>query len=270
MPVFTDVLNKYSSISTTGILVRSNISQYQKIEIIDTDEYGRVLRIDDMIMTSTKDEFIYHELMSHYPMAHHFGNNVLIIGGGDGGLARELLKYPKAKVTMCELDQSVVEMCIVHLNIDDGALMSDRVHKLYGDAHLNMRRMNKKFDMIFMDVTDVDVDVSSYLYSDEGLRKTKSHLSDDGLLTLHLGSPIFHKNQVETLVNRLKSKFKYGRLFGTYIPTYGSYWLFAMVGDSLACRSRPLPPDLKFISDFQDFSEYNPKSWRNFVDTSNW
>lgn len=270
MPVFTDKISNHSSISTTGVLVTSVQSQYQKIEIIDTEEYGRVLRIDDMIMTSEKDEFIYHELMCHYPMSNTLGNNTLIIGGGDGGLARELLKYGKANITMCELDQSVVELCIVHLNIDDGALISSRVRKLYGDAHLNMRRMNKKFDVIFMDVTDVNMDVSNHLYSDHGLDKTKSFLADNGFLVLHLGSPIFHKSQVEHLVSKLKSKFRYGRLFGTYIPTYGSYWLFAMVGDKSPWRLRPLPDGLKFINDSDDFGEYNIKSWQSFVDISNW
>lgn len=208
---------------------------FQKLELLETLEFGKVLRLDGRFMTSEKEEFFYHEAMVHpAAMAHPAPRKALILGGGDGGAAEELLKHPSIeRVVLAELDEAVVEFSREHLQaVHRGALDDPRVQVSIGDGMALVDSTDERFDLAFMDLTDPDTPASA-LYASESLARMKRVLTPDGALVLHLGSPVFHGAQVAELARSLREQFEVVRCYGLYIPLYGAYWGLAVASDRL-------------------------------------
>jgi spermidine synthase len=207
---------------------------YQQMELLETPRFGKALRLDDRFMTSEGEEFFYHEALVHpAAIAHEAPRRALILGGGDGGAAEELLKHGLERVVVAELDEAVVQCAREHLRaVHRGALDDARVQVRIGDGMALVERTDERFDLAFMDLTDPDTPAQA-LYSQDALARMKRVLAPGGALVLHLGSPVFHGAQVAELTRRLRARFAVVRCYGLYIPLYGAYWGLAVASDSL-------------------------------------
>ena len=134
----------------------SGQSEFQRIDIFESPEFGRFLTLDGYMMLTEKDEFIYHEMITHIPMAvHPKAEKVLVIGAGDGGVIRELVRYPEIKqIDLVEIDDMVVEVCRKYLPKTACCLDDERVNIRYEDGLKYIRRCENKYDLIIVDSTD--------------------------------------------------------------------------------------------------------------------
>lgn len=231
-------LEQLNNESVFGFRVRARSSQrtaHQELEVLDTPQFGCVLRLDGRFMTSEKEEFFYHEALVHpAAIAHPAPRRALILGGGDGGAAEEVLKHPGIeRVVLAELDEAVVEAARTHLQaVHRGAFDNPRLTLRIGDGLDFMRRTDERFDLAFMDLTDPDTPAQS-LYTREFFGLARGVLAPGGALVLHIGSPIFHPAQVQRMTADLRSVFRTVRCYGLYIPLYGAYWGMAIASDTL-------------------------------------
>lgn len=134
----------------------SGRSEFQRIDVFDSPEFGRFLTLDGYMMLTEKDEFIYHEMISHVPMAvHPHVRQVLIIGGGDGGVVRELTQYPDIlHIDLVEIDPLVVEVCRQFIPQTACRLDDPRVAIHYADGVKFIRSCENQYDLIIVDSTD--------------------------------------------------------------------------------------------------------------------
>ena len=196
-------------------------SPFQDIEVLDTVNFGRTLRIDGYFMTSDKDEFFYHENMIHPAgIAHPGPQRALIIGGGDGGAAEEYLKYPSMKeVVMAEIDGAVVDSCKEHLpEVHRGAFDDPRLKVLITDGKAYVEQCRDPFDLMMLDLTD-PFGPAEALYRVDFLRECRRILGSQGVMSMHLGSPVARPNVFHRVVSSLREVFKYVRPYMVYVPT---------------------------------------------------
>ena len=234
-----EVLAPAAAFSYRGTVLERQSTPYQSLEVLHTPSFGRVLRLDGRFMTSEKEEFFYHESLVHpAAIAHDAPARCLIIGGGDGGAAEELLKHPSVReVVIAELDARVIEVARDQLHaVHRGALDDARVHIEIGDGMAYVDRSPGQFDLILMDLTDPDTPASS-LYEPAALARMQRALAPGGALVLHLGSPVFHPTQVRSLLGHLNERFACVSPYGLYIPLYGAYWGLAVASDTLHPRA---------------------------------
>lgn len=210
-------------------------TQFQDIEVFDTPMFGRVLRLDNVFQTSDRDEFFYHENICHVPaISHPAPRRALVIGGGDGGAAEELLKHSTMEqVVVAELDPGVVEAAKAYLgNIHNGVFDDERLDVRIMDGKAYIESTADRFDQIVIDLTDAS-GPSLALYTREFYGACRRVLGESGVLSLHLESPIAHPNTFNRIVKTLQSAFKIVRPYLVYVPTYGSLWGMASASDSV-------------------------------------
>ncbi|RKE34303.1 spermidine synthase [Paraburkholderia sp. BL23I1N1] len=224
-------------------------SPYQRIEVWDTPQLGRLFTLDGRPMTSTGDEFIYHECMVHpAALAHPSPKRALVLGGGDGGAVRQLLKHPGIeRIVVAELDAEVVRMTREYLpEVQCGAFDDPRVELVIGDAaqyvagaaHAGVAQAHAagsasaQFDLIVFDLTPPDSPAAG-LYTPDFYMQLKRVMSPAAVLSLHLGSPYFHAGRVAGLLDDLRDTFAIVRTMHTFIPLYGSLWMMATASDTL-------------------------------------
>lgn len=210
-------------------------SPFQDIEVLETEKFGRTLRIDDYFMTSDGDEFYYHENMIHVGACSHPGpKRALIIGGGDGGAAEEFLKYKSMQeVVMAEIDGVVVDFCKEHLpGVHRGAFDDPRLKVLITDGKAYVENCKDQFDQIMLDLTD-PFGPAEMLYRVEFLREIRRVLGPGGVMSMHLGSPVTRPNVFHRLVSSLREVFKVVRPYLVYVPLYGTWWGMAAASDEV-------------------------------------
>jgi len=157
---FEDFLPTEPLSSTWGFVIEKEIysrkSKYQKIEVFETKEFGRILTLDGLVQLSTKDEFVYHEMLVHPAMFYHSNpKRILIIGGGDGGVLREVVKHPVKEIFLVDIDQKVIEISRKYLpSVSRGAFGDKRLKIFNEDALKFIKRYNNFFDVIIDDLTD--------------------------------------------------------------------------------------------------------------------
>ncbi len=215
--------------------VRCTQTPFQTLEMMDTPTFGRVMRLDGCFMTSERDEFFYHECMTHpAAIAHPNPQQALIIGGGDGGAAEELLKHNSMqRVVLAELDEAVIAASKAELHaVHNGVWDNPRLQVRIGDGMAYVDCTDERFDLVLMDLTDPDTPAGS-LYEAAALRRMQRVLTPGGALVLHLGSPVFHPEQVRNLVATLRGVFRHVSCYGVYVPLYGAYWGMAVCSDTL-------------------------------------
>lgn len=212
---------------------------YQLIEVWATPTFGKLMRIDGANMTSERDEFFYHESLIHpAAITHSKPETALIIGGGDGGAAEELLKHKSvARVVLCELDAGVVSMArrhfaAMHRNVFDDA----RLALCIGDGMAFVHTTETRFDLIYLDLTD-PVGAAAALYTAAFFAACKKILTPHGALVLHLGAPFMHAPRVRSSVHALAGVFRRVAPYFVAIPSYGGLWGFAVASDTLDPRS---------------------------------
>ena len=216
-------------------------SAFQHIEIANSPEFGKLMRIDGAMMTSEKDEFFYHECLIHpAAIAHGSPKNALIIGGGDGGSSEELLKYSSLeKLTLCEIDASVIELAKQHLTeIHRYAFADPRLQIRIGDGFAYLKETTELYDLIYLDLTDPislieDKSLAASCMSIDFFTRCREKLNPNGSLVLHLGSPIYHPQRFAHTVKQLSSVFPILRPYTVFVPTYGALW--GMVSASKEC-----------------------------------
>lgn len=210
-------------------------SPHQEIEVYETPDFGRLFRLDGSFMSSERDEFFYHENLVHLPaLAHPAPKHALVVGGGDGGSAKELLKHPSMeRIVLAELDQSVVDISRRHLQaVHRGALDHPKVEIRIGDGLAYVRGSREFFDLILFDLTDPG-GPSAPLYTAEFYAACRARLAPGGALALHIGSPLAQAQRFRDTVRDLHSVFTVVRPYTLFIPLYGTLWGMACASDCL-------------------------------------
>jgi spermidine synthase len=205
-------------------------SDFQKIDVFDTPEFGRVLVIDDYIMLTEKDEFIYHEMIAHVPMAVNPNiKKVLVIGAGDGGTVRELTRYNSLEgIDMVEIDRKVVEICKEFIPKTASKLDDKRVNLYFEDGLKFVKTKKNEYDLIIVDSTD-PIGPGVELFTLEFYENCFDALVDDGILVNQHESPYYPKDAktMQKIHKKIKSVFPIATVYQAHIPTYGSgHWLF--------------------------------------------
>ena len=235
-----DWLNAHSGYGYTTTEKLDEIqSPYQRVEVYDTRQFGKLFRLDGRLMTSEGDEFFYHECMTHpAALAHPNPESILVIGGGDGGSSEELFKHPGVKrIVMAELDSVVIDISKKWLgSIHKGVFDDPRLEVKIGDGFEYVKSATERFDMIVLDLTDPDTP-AFHLYSEEFFRMCQRILKPGGMLTLHLGSPVYQADTVRKNAANLRKVFRHVAPMSLFIPLYGSLWCLAVASDSIDPRS---------------------------------
>ena len=208
----------------------SKTSDYQRIDVFETPEFGRVLSLDGNIMLTERDEFIYDEMITHVPMAVHPGiKMVLVIGAGDGGVVRELTRYSTIEqIDLVEMDEQVVAVCRQYLPNNACRLDDPRVHIYYENGLKFIRHCENQYDLIIVDSPD-PYGPSEGLFTREFYGNCYKALRPDGIMVNQQGSP-FYAEDAEAMQRshmRIASTFPISRVYQAHIPTYAAgYWLF--------------------------------------------
>lgn len=230
-------------------------NEVQDLIIFENDNFGRVLALDGIIQTTEKDEFIYHEMLVHIPMMTHPNpKNVLIIGGGDGGSLREVLRHEGVeKVTMVEIDRAVIELCEKFLpNHSQGAFHHEKTHIVIDDGARFVRETDEVFDVIICDSTD-PVGPGEVLFGIPFYRDCLNCLSDGGLFASQNGVPVIQADELVESHAKLCSVFPEVHHFVAPIPTYvGGFMVFSLSSNGKVIKkpSRKLPfQNLKYYTE---------------------
>jgi spermidine synthase len=212
---------------------------YQRLEVYETQQFGKLFRLDGRLMTSEGEEFFYHEAMTHPALLSHPNpQSVLVIGGGDGGSSEEIFKHPSVKrIVMAELDADVISMAREHLTaIHKGALDDPRLDIRIGEGYEFVKSCTEKFDLVVLDLTDPDTP-AFHLYSEEFFGLCRALLNPGGIMTMHLGSPVYQPATVKKNAANLRKVFKHVSPLTVFIPLYGSLWCLGVASDSVTPRA---------------------------------
>lgn len=206
-------------------------SDFQEVVILDLEEMGRALVLDGYIQVTVKDEFVYNEMITHVPLFTHPGleKKVLIIGGGDGGAAREAAKHPSVhQVDMCELDPMVLEACKEFLPETSVSYDNPKVNIFTRDGIEFIKNNPDTYDVIIIDSPD-PVGPAVELYSKAFYSNVHDALKDDGILVCQNESLFFHMDLIKNVQNSLKNLFPITRMYTATTPTYpGFLWGYSM------------------------------------------
>lgn len=210
----------------------SEQSPYQKIDLYESKTFGRFLTLDGLMMLTEKDEFIYHDMIAHVPMAVNPDiKRVLIIGGGDGGSAREILRYPTIElVDLVEIDERVVRLCQEYLPQTACVLDIDpRLSLYFEDGLLFVQKAPSScYDLILVDSTD-PIGPGEGLFTYDFYQQCKRLLSPDGILINQHESPYYERDAYEMRRShsKIKAAFPIAKVYQFHMPTYPSgHWLF--------------------------------------------
>lgn len=207
-------------------------SEYQTIEVLDTFEYGKVLLLDGLVMTTDRDEYIYHEMITHPALyLHPNPEDVLIIGGGDGGAVREAIKHRDVKrVVLCEIDGLVIKICKMFFPLIASELKgNDRVSVVVGNGITYLDDNKSTFDVLIIDSTD-PIGPAVGLFKTEFYKKCLSALKPDGILVAQSESPFYQIDLIKNMNKNLREAgFPFVNFYLGFIPTYPSgMWSWVM------------------------------------------
>lgn len=205
-------------------------TEFQDLAVIDTLQFGRMLVLDGMVQTTVQDEFVYHEMITHVPLNTHSNpKNVLVIGGGDGGAIREIVKHPAVeRATLVEIDRRVVEVSREHLPEISAALDDPKVTVIYDDGIKHVRDNPGKYDVIIVDSTE-PVGPAVELFSGSFYNSIYKALKEDGLFVAQTESPFFNSGLITNCYREISGVFPITKLYLASVPTYPSgLWSFTM------------------------------------------
>ncbi len=212
-------------------------SEFQRIDVLNSYGFGRILALDGYLMLTEKDEFIYHEMMTHIPMAVNPNiHDVLVVGAGDGGVIRELTKYNYInKIDMVEIDKLVVDVCRKYLAQTACKLDDLRVHIYYEDGLKFVRSKYNEYDLIIVDSTD-PFGPGEDLFTKEFYGNCYKALKTEGILINQHESPYYPNDALamQKAHKKIKSVFPKALVYQAHIPTYPSgHWLFGFASKGL-------------------------------------
>ncbi len=228
---FTEYHNKNVSFSLRIREAKTYKSELQEISVLDSYEFGKVLVLDNTIQLTERDEFIYHEMIVHVSAMTAVLNlkpkRVLVIGGGDGGSVRELLKYDIDEIYLVDIDKSVIETCIKEFSFS--RCLNDKRVKIFNESGDKFIKKYKNFfDIIIADTPDPK-GIAEVLFSKEFYSNVYGALTDNGILTVQSESPFYHADTLRKIYRSLKEIFPIVRVYLAPIPSYPSgLWSFTL------------------------------------------
>ena len=218
------------TIKTTKTLF-SGRSEYQQLDIVETLEFGRMMLLDGLVMVTERDEFIYHDMITHPALfTHPSPQKVLVIGGGDGGSIREIMKHPEVELAiLCEIDGLVIDKSIELLPSMaceiDGSNPRVKLHVDDGLAYI--RDHKNEFDIILVDSTD-PIGPAVGLFEEDFYRLVFAALKNDGIMIAQSESPFYHAEIQKKMYRDVRKVFPIVEMYQAFIPTYPSgFWSFA-------------------------------------------
>ncbi len=229
----------------------SETSPFQQIDFFESEEFGTFFTLDGLMMVNEKDEFVYHDMITHVAMATNPEiKRVLVIGGGDGGTVRELTRYAHIeKIDMVEIDEMVVRACQEYLPLTSSKLTDPRVTLYFEDGLKFIHGKENVYDLILVDSTD-PIGPGEGLFSEAFYNDCYKALSDNGILINQHESPYYpsYAHEMKRSHSKIKKIFPISKVYQFHMPTYPSgHWLFGFA-------SKTLDP----IKDF------NPEKWLSY------
>lgn len=197
-------------------------TEFQHLKLVDSHEFGRMLLLDGVVQTTEKDEFIYHEMMVHVPMlSHPAPQRVLIIGGGDGGILRETLRYGSVeKVTLVEIDNKVIDFSRRYLpDISRNSFDDPRAEIVIADGASYVKETTEKFDVVIVDSPD-PIGPAVILFSEEFYSNIRKIIDTSGIMVRQTGSVQMQPQEQKDSYKLLKNIFHYAALYVYALPTY--------------------------------------------------
>lgn len=239
--LYSEALNPYFGyFYTVKKSLRKAKTKYQNIELVDTDEFGRVLLLDEITQVAERNDYHYHEPMVHPALCcHPRPRSILVIGGGDGGIAREVLKYPVVeRVVLAELDGGVVDFSRKYLSVVHGDSFNDpRLEVNIVDGRKFTEEHPGEFDVVIMDMTD-PFGPSKMLYTRDFYRIVKQAFRDkNGIFVMHSESPVARPKAFSSIQKTLSSVFTNVNPFYLYIQMYAVLWSITFSSDSISAQS---------------------------------
>ncbi|ADL07910.1 polyamine aminopropyltransferase [Thermosediminibacter oceani] len=257
---FTELQSKSIKMSyRVKDVLHTEKTKYQNLAIIETEHFGRMLILDDVVQLTMKDEFIYHEMMAHVPLVTH-GNpeRVLVIGGGDGGTLREILKHPVKEAHLVEIDERVIEASKKFFPALSVAFEDPRAKVFCEDGIAYVKRFKNYYDVIIVDSTD-PVGPAVGLFAKEFYKDIYEALTDKGVFVAQTESPFYYEDLLKNVYSAVSSIFPHTAVYTATIPTYpGSLWTFTMGSKQID----PLTSDISNIPDL-DTKYYTPSIQRS-------
>jgi len=238
-------------------------TRFQKMGVLDTDGFGRMLVLDDVVETTEADEFVYHEMMAHVPLyTHPDPKTVLIIGGGDGGVLREVLRHPVERAVMVEIDEAVVRAAKRFLRkICRGAFKDPRSELIIGDGAAYVREADETFDAVIVDSTD-PLGPSTPLFGERFYRDLVRVLRPGGLVVRQTGSSFLQADELSAALRHARGVFTCVKVFLTAVPTYvGGFFTHPMMSTrDFARRITPAAVRRRFAKHPLEMKYYNPET----------
>lgn len=231
-------------------------TDFQHLTMIETEEWGTMLTLDGMVMTTVRDEFVYHEMVAHPALATHPNpERVLVVGGGDGGVIREVMKHPKVKkAVLVDIDGKVIEYSKKYLPSIASELDNPRVEVIVGDGYMHIAQHKNEYDVIMVDSTE-PVGPAVELFSKGFYQGIYEALREDGIFVAQTDNPWFKADLIRQVNLDVKEIFPIVRVYGANIPTYPSgLWTFTMGSK----KHDPLEVDTTAIPAFET-KYYTPR-----------
>jgi len=231
--------NDYAQQFRVDEIYYENKTEHQHLIIFHNAKFGRVMVLDGIVQTTERDEFIYHEMLCHVPLFAHGGvEQVLIVGGGDGGMLREVLRHPGVKqVTMVEIDKTVVEISKKYLpNHAQGAFDDPRFQLMISDGATFVKETAEKFDVVITDSTD-PIGPGESLFKLDYYQDCKNCLRENGILVTQNGVAFFQSEEIKQTGQCFRQLFSDWHFYGAAVPTYvGGIMAFGWGTDNAALR----------------------------------
>ncbi|NFM18819.1 polyamine aminopropyltransferase [Clostridium sporogenes] len=220
---------------------------FQELTIVQSETLGNILLLDGIVQTTEKDEYVYHEMITHIPLfTHPNPKKVLVVGGGDGGTIREVLKHPSIeKAVLCEIDEEVIKTSKEFLPTISCGLDNPKCEIFIGDGIKYVHEHKNEFDIIIIDSTD-PFGAAEGLFGGSFYKEIYQALTAEGIFVAQTETPFYLPEVVKKVYNDAKTIFPITKLFMAAIPTYPSgYWSFTI-------GSKKLDPTVSNLSDTID------------------
>ena len=215
-------------------------TDHQRLVIGETERFGVVAMLDGVTQVTMADEYVYHEMLSHVPiLAHGRVRDVLVVGGGDGGMIEEIFKHPTIEtVVMAELDATFIELARTYLpDLSRGAFDDPRLDVVIGDAKDFVARSDRRFDLVIVDSTD-PIGPGEVLFTPSFYADCHRVLRPGGILVTQNGVPFFQPDELESTMRSFRALFRDATCYLAAVPTYvGGFMAFGWGSDEPAHRS---------------------------------
>ena len=232
----------YAQALRIGRMIYDSKTDHQRLQVFENPTFGRVMMLDGVVQTTEADEFIYHEMLTHVPiLAHGAAREVAIIGGGDGGMAREALRHRDVtRVTMVEIDAGVVEFARRYLpGLSAGAFDDPRLDLVIADGADYVRATDRRFDVIIVDSTD-PVGPGEVLFTDHFYGHCRHALAPGGILVTQNGVPFLQGAELTATMRALRALFADWGCYLASVPSYaGGPMAFGWASDGTARATSP-------------------------------